>query len=67
MTMPIFNSLFFCWRLSNDIEIANDVYDTINSLKDSGIAKNYQEAFIETFNPILAEIKMKFPKYRPPK
>jgi tetratricopeptide (TPR) repeat protein len=67
LTMPIFNSLFFCWRLSNEMEIANDIYDTINTLKDTGIARNYQEAFIETFNPVLGEIRVRFPKYKPPK
>ena len=67
LTMPIFNSLFFCWRLSNDLEIANDIYDTIQAVRSSAVAKNYQEAFMETFEPVLAEIKTKYPKYKPPK
>jgi tetratricopeptide (TPR) repeat protein len=65
-SLPVFSSLFFCWRLSNDIKIADHVFETILALKNSGVAQNYQEAFVETFKPILFEIKTKFPKYKPP-
>lgn len=65
-SMPIFSSLFLCWRISNDTQTAGLIYDTINILKASGVANNYTEAFIETFNPIIGEIKGKFPKYKPP-
>jgi hypothetical protein len=64
--MPIFSSLFLCWRISNDTQVANKIYDTINIMKASAIANNYLEAFIETFNPITSDIKSKFPKYKPP-
>jgi len=65
--LPLFNSLWFAWwGLSKDTRIANAVYDVIKALRNSALAINYQEAFVKTLDPIVADIKITLPRYRPP-